>query len=141
MILVPDGDMGNTWNNPPRNLLPLPGDKRPETLVYRHLFSMQDSNPFWRSISTTYTRQVAIISEGGTSLEKGDDKDWVKQWYKKQSKYWGRSNKKVFKSWVQAHRPECLRFCKKFIKLLKGRYKGDIPKTVIDRTLAEFKDS
>ena len=102
---------------------------------------MNDSDPFWNSISTTYTRQVAITSKGGNSLGTGDDKDWVKSWYKKQSKYWGRGNQKVFKSWVQANKSDCLKFCKKFIKLLRVRYKGDIPNTVIARTLAEFKDS
>ena len=58
-----------------------------------------------------------------------------------QSPYWGRDNQKMFKSWIQANKSGCLEFCKKFIKLLKGRYKGEIPKAVIDRTLAEFKDS
>ncbi|HEX04759.1 MAG TPA: hypothetical protein ENH10_06330 [Bacteroidetes bacterium] len=140
-IFVPDGDMAKTWNNPPRNLLPLPGEKRPETLIYRHLYSMKDSDPFWRSINTTYTRQVAITSQGGTSLKKGDDKKWVKSWYKQQSEHWGRGNLKVFKSWIQNNKSDCFEFCKKFIRLLKGRYKGEIPKTVIDRTLAEFKDS
>ncbi|MBW1700346.1 MAG: AAA family ATPase [Deltaproteobacteria bacterium] len=141
VIFVPDGDMAKSWNNPPRNLLALPGEKRPETLIYQHLYSMQDSDPFWKKVGSTYTRQFAMTSQGGASLEKGDDKDWVKKWYKKQSQYWGRGNQKVFKSWVKAHKKECLEFCKKFLKLLKGRYKGEIPKHVIDRTLAELKDS
>jgi predicted ATPase len=141
VILVPDGDMANTWTSPPKNLLALPGGKRPETLAYRHLYSMNDSDPFWRSINTTYTRQFSITSKGGNSLQSGDNKDWVKQWYIAQSNYWGRGNQKVFKPWVQANKSDCLKFCKKFIKMLKGRYKGEIPKTVIARTLAEFKDS
>lgn len=141
VILVPDGDKAKTWTNPPKNLLALPGEKRPETLAYRHLFSMDSSDPFWRSISTTYTRQFAITSKGGNSLQKGDSKGWVKNWYTDQSQYWGRGNQKMFKSWAQANKTDCLDFCKKFIKLLRGRYKGDIPKTVIDRTLAVFKNS
>lgn len=138
MIFVPDGDMAKTWTNQPRNLLALPGGKRPETLVYQHLYNMKDADPFWGS---TYTRQFAITSKGGYSLRKGDSRDWVKKWYKKQSRHWGRGNQKVFKSWGYSHKSECLKFCKKFVKLLKGRYKGDIPQDVIDRVLAEFKDS
>lgn len=141
IIFVPDGDMAKRWTNPPKNLLALPGSKRPETLAYQHLFSMKDSDPFWRKVSTTYTRQVAITSKGGATLEKGDNKAWVKSWYKNQSQYWGRANHKVFKSWIQAHKAECLNFCKKFVKLLNGRYKGDIPKDVIGRMLAVFNDS
>lgn len=138
VILVPDGDMVNTWANPPKNLLALPGGHRPETIAYRHLFSMKDSDPFWKSINTTYTRQFAITSKGGKSLETGDDKKWVKNWYKEQSRYWGQGNLKLFKSWAQANKPECLKFCIKFIKLLKGRYKGDLPQEVISKTLAQF---
>jgi len=141
MIFVPDGDMAKTWPNPPKNLLALPGDKRPETLVYRHLFSMKDSDPFWKKIGSTYTRQFAVTSKGGTSLGKGENKAWVKKWYNEQGQYWGRGNQKVFKSWVQAHKTECTKFCKKFVKLLNGRYRGEVPKDVIDRMLAQFKKS
>ncbi len=87
VILVPDGDMANTWTSPPINLLALPGGKRPETLAYRHLYSMNDSDPFWRSINTSYTRQFSIISKGGDSLRSGYNKDWVRQWYIAQSNY------------------------------------------------------
>ena len=79
--------------------------------------------------------------QGGASLKKGDEKEWVKKWYKEQSQFWGRGNQKVFKSWVYTHKSECLEFCNKFIKLLKGRYRGEVTKDTIDRTLAEFKNS
>jgi len=141
MIFVPDGDMANAWTNPPKNLLALPGGKRPETLVYRHLFLVRDSNPFWKKCGNAYTRQFAITKQGGDSMEKGEDKEWVKKWYKEQSCYWGRGNHKIFKSWIDAHKTECLRFCEKFIKLLNGRYRGKIPKDVINKVLVEFKDS
>jgi len=141
-IFVTDGDMADTWESKPRNLLVLPGGARPETVIYRYLFQLGASDPFWDSIAPdSYTRQFAMTSQRGTSLEKGDDKDWVKDWYKMQSEYWGRGNQKVFKSWVKGHKKECLKFCEKFIKLLKGRYIGEIPKNVIDKLLAEFKDS
>jgi len=139
VIFIPDGDMAKTWTKVPKNLLALPGSKRPETLIYRHLFKMQESDSFWGKPSATYTRQFAIISKGGDSLTKGDSKGWVKNWYRGQSVYWGRGNAKVFKSWAQAHRDECLQFCKNFLKLLKGRYKGKIPKDVITRILAQFR--
>ena len=141
MIFVPDGDMAKTWTNPPKNLLALPGDKRPETLVYQHLYSMKDSDPFWKNCGTTYTKQFALTRQGGTSLEKGENKEWVKKWYKEQGQYWGKGNQRVFKSLVQAHKTECTKFCKKFVKLLNGRYRGEVPKDVIDRMLAQFKES
>ena len=141
MIFVPDGDIAKIWARPPKNLLALPGDKRPETLVYQHLYSMKDADPFWKKCGNTYTKQFALTRQGGDSLEKGENKKWVKTWYKEQSPYWGRSNQKVFKSWVRANKTECLKFCKKFVKLLNGRYRGEVPKDVIDRMLAQFKES
>jgi len=137
VIIIPDGDMINIWKNPPNNLLVLPGSYRPETLAYRHLFSMELSDPFWNG---TYTRQFAITSKGGTDIATGDDKKWVKNWYREQSKYWGRGNEKLFKSWVAAHKAGCLEFCEKFLKLLKARYKGEIPKTVTNKVLEPFRD-
>ncbi len=141
LILVPDGDMVSTWSKPPKNLIALPGGKRPETLIYRQLFSLKESDPFWRSITVTYSRQFAVTSKGGTSLGTGDDKDWVKTWYKGQKGHWGRGNCKVFKLWVEAHKAECLIFCKKFLSLLRARYRGEIPANVIDRALASFNGS
>ncbi len=141
VIFVPDGDMAEEWTNPQKNLLALPGDKRPETLIYRHLFKMQDSDPFWKQCGKSYSRQFAITRKKGKFLGTGDDKKWVKNWYNGQSEHWGLYNQKAFKSWVKAHKPECLEFSRKFIKLLKQKYKGQIPKIKIDRTLAEFKDS
>jgi hypothetical protein len=141
VIFLPDGDMAKVWTKPPKNMLSLPGDKRPETLVYQHLYEMKDADPFWNQCGTTYTRQFAITSQGGNSKEKGDGKKWVKDWYNNQSKHWGRGNKTVFKSWIQAHKDECRGFCEKFIKLLRARYKGNIPQDRIDRMLGQFQDS
>lgn len=141
IILVPDGDMVKTWKNQPKNLIALPGGERPETLAYRHLFSMDVSDPFWGKPKPTYTRQFAITSKGGKDITIGDNKKWVKDWYGEQSKYWGRGNEKLFKSWVASHKQECLDFCNKFLKLLKARYKGEIPANVIKRVLEPLQNN
>lgn len=139
LILVTDGDMASTWQNPPQSLIIMPGDARPETLVYRDLYRRKESDPLWKIIGKTYRRQFAIISQEGTTLEKGDNKDWVKSWYANQRQYWGRGNAKVFNAWVAANKSDCFAFTKNFIKLLRARYKGEIPKDVIDRALAPLK--
>jgi predicted ATPase len=139
VIFVVDGDMINEWRKPPRNLITLPGYARPETLIFRHLYNMTESNPFWKSVNTTYSRRVAITKYRPKSIEKGDEKQWVKTWYQKQSRYWGRENKKVFKSWVQDNKGECLDFCNKFIRLLKNKFNGDIPPETIERAVSPLK--
>jgi hypothetical protein len=140
VILITDGDMANTWSIAPKNLLILPGKARPETLAYRHLFSMPANDPFWGK-PITYTKQVAITAPGGTTFTTGDDKAWVKDWYKKQSTHWGKGNERLFKSWVESHKEECLDFCNRFLKLLKARYTGEIPKDIIKKVLGSFKNN
>ena len=71
-------------------------------------------------------------------MHKGNNKVWVKQWYKRQKPHWGQGANKAFKSWVVGHKPECLVFTKKFLKLLKDCYKGKIPNDVIARALVPF---
>ena len=100
---------------------------------------MRESDPFWQ-LPTGYRRQFAITREKGRTLEQGENKAWVKEWYRRQSKHWGRAQERMFKSWIQAHKPECLVFCKTFLKLLNGRYKTGIPKSVVDRIVAQFED-
>ena len=139
LILIPDGDMSDKWKKEHlNNLLPLPGGERPETLAYKHLYNMSDSDPFWKKCSSTYTRQVAITKVGGVSEKVGDDKEWVKKWYKGQCAHWGKGKHRVFKSWVHGHRRECLAFWEKFYKLLRERYSGEIPQHLLDGVAAVF---
>ena len=141
VIVVPDGDMAQTWATNPPNMAVLPGGARPETLLYRHLYSLPSDDEFWGKPTPAYTKQFAITSQGGRTVSKGDEKEWVKPWYRDQSKYWGKANARAFKSSVAANKAECLEFCNKFIKLLRARYRGEIPKKVIERTLAPLKDN
>jgi hypothetical protein len=140
IVLLADGDMSIRWKkHARRNLTCLPGNQRPETLIYRHLFHMTDSDPFWRKCAPTYTRQVAMTAPGCHSIQYGDDKERVKRWYQAQSMYWGRGQKLAFESWKQANKAECLAFCQMFVKLIRGKYRGEIPKRVIDRIHAQYK--
>lgn len=141
VIFVPDGDMSKTWPDPPKNTVFLPGEERPETLVFKHLFDLKEADPFWKKAGTTYTRQVAIVAPGGGStIKKGNEKRWVKKWYREQSPHWGRGNNKVFKSWIASHKPECLEFCTRFIELINRCHKGaGVPKQLEQKVLAQFK--
>ena len=135
LIFIPDSDMFKTWTYKPKNLLVLPGYHRPETLVYRHLFALKDADQFWNN---SYTRQVAITVKGGRDLATGDNKKWVKKWYSLHGSHWGRGKKKVFESWINIHKDDCLAFTNKFIKLLKQKYKGEISKDIIKRMRDQF---
>lgn len=139
VVMVLDGDMRSQFKSPPTNLVFLPGSHRPETMIYRHLYQMTDTDPFWKSCGPTYSRQEAILSKGGTSLSKGDEKKWVKNWFQNQSVYWGKQNKIAYSSWVQANKADCLLFAKEFAKRARQRYKGSIPRGITDKIYAKFR--
>jgi len=138
VVFVADGDMEKTWKRPPRSLVCLPGGERPETVIYKHLFNMRALDPFWKKCASTYSRQEAITKTGGNSIEKGNDKEWVKNWYRTQQKYWGRRCGHVFKSWAEAHKKECLEFCRKVVKVLNRVSSGGIPREVIEKLYKQY---
>ena len=137
-IIMPDGDVKKELSATADKLIFLPGDHRPETLIYRLLFALKESDEFWATINSTYNRDVALIRNGGRTLEKGDDKEWVKSWYKEQSKYWGRGSNLVFRRWIKQNKDEAKNFCKRFCQRLNVVCDGTIPKSKVQAILAKF---
>lgn len=73
--------------------------QRIETLVsyWDFLCGLKDADPFWESISTTYTRQC-IITKWKHDFYKYDNMScFLVAWYKEQSQFWGRSDHKFLK--------------------------------------------
>lgn len=136
-ILIADGDMANTWSDPPADLICLPGKYFPERVIFEHLRNSTASDPFWKKCGRTYSKQVAITSHGANV--KADDTKLVKKWYEKQKQHWGRTQSRAFSSWIESNKNECLEFANKFIKLLRKHYKGDIPKSDIEKALKHLK--
>src|SRR5690606_12034107 len=124
IIFISDGDIDTDKGS--KNYISLPGGFRPETLMYRHLFSLAGSDPFWHSCGPNYNRQVAITSQGGKLLSTGDDKKWVKKWYKSETRQWGDSDSKIIKSGITHNRELCVPFCTEVLALIKARYIGSI---------------
>jgi len=138
VVFITDGDMAKEWQRKPENLIALPGGKSPEMLIFQHLSSLRESDPFWESIGASYTKQFAITDEVGSSVDRIHDTAWVKSWYQRQRPYWGDRKNAALKSWIHANPEECLRFCKKFIKLLRGRYRGEVPESLIEKVYAQY---
>lgn len=143
VIFVADGDMKREWSQKskvPTNVIFLPGDSRPETLIYRELFSRSESDSFWKKPNTSYTKRAALTSKGGRTIEKGDDKNWVKNWFQEQKPFWGREGNRAFKAWVKSNPELCLEFCRSFIKLLRTKYKGGkIPPELVRKIYEQYK--
>lgn len=127
VIFIPDGDVKGEFKNHKnhKNILFLPGESRPETLLYNNLKDTDDSNKFWnkcKSVSNSYNRQVAVtkpekLPNQSTSQ---DEKKWYKKWYEEQSKYWGEMNNIVYGKWAGDNKGLCKDFCLQFFKILKS---------------------
>lgn len=140
VIFIPDGDVKKELKAH-KNILFLPGASRPETLIYNNLKATEDGKTFWKKCnSNSYNRQFAIIRKGAPpkSSTSKKAKNWYKNWYKKQSPFWGRMNNIVYKKWAIDNKGDCKDFCQKFFKILKRVSQEQIPKTLFAKILEKY---
>jgi len=139
IILIPDGDVREQFK-PSRNLAFLPGEERPETLLYKCLKNLSESDAFWTKCpSRGYTKQVAFKRfRKKIPTNQNEAKDYCKSWYNEQSKHWGPSKKIAFEKWADCNKELCKQFCKEFFKILK-RVHPSVPKTTIKKMEEKFK--
>ena len=147
VIFIPDGDVKKELelkgHKIHRNTIFLPGESRPETLIYNNLKGTEDGNTFWKKCkakSNSYNRQFAITKHG-TPPEPSTSKDakkWYKKWYKKQSPFWGRMDQSVYKKWESDNKDECQKFSQKFFKILKKVSQESIPKSLFTKILEKY---
>jgi len=147
VIFIPDGDIKNELNPNGRkshqNTVFLPGESRPETLIYRNLKDTDDNNPFWKKCkarSKNYSYQVAITKEGPPPKPstKEEAKKWYKKWYKEQKLHWGRMEKIVYNKWAIDNKDKCKEFCQEFFKILKRVSSEQIPKSLFNKILEKY---
>lgn len=137
VILIPDGDVkGHTKKS--KNLVFLPGNLRPETLLHECLKNLPEADLFWRECpGTGYTKQVAIVKAGKVPSSE-EAKAWYKKWYKEQSKFWGTSNRIAFSKWADTNKDLCKHFCQEFFKVLRRVSHEAIPKEKTESILEKY---
>ena len=141
VIFILDGDVEKelkTHKKKIPNMLFLPGASPPENLIYDNLKDTSEENEFWgkcEAENNTYNRQVAM------ELKKPpieDAKRWYKDWYKKQSLFWGQMDNIVYKKWANDNKLECEKFIKDFFKVLKKVSKEQIPESLYEKSLKKY---
>jgi predicted ATPase len=139
IILIPDGDVKKDIKNRSKNLVFLPGSSRPETLLYECLKTLLEADSFWSKCPADgYSKQVAIIKPGKVPTDSKEAKEWYKDWYRQQSKYWGRSNKLAFTKWAENNNGLCRIFCQEFFKILRSVSSEPIPRELTKRILQNY---
>lgn len=137
ILLIPDGDVKNTIKKS-KNLVFLPGDERPETLLYKCFKNLPESDAFWKNTSIIgYRKQVAFKDCRTLNSDPQKAKDECKKWYSEQSKYWGPANKKAFSKWANHNKELCKDFCNKFFKILM-RINTSIPPEIKQRIIKKY---
>lgn len=113
---VLDGDVkknkfGNGKSIPPRTIF-LPGDIRPESVMYSFLNSLSDNDSFWDD-ENNFVKQTCFAK-----YLNGKEKGVVKRWFEDENNksYFGNNYSKLFNHWKK-HNPNEVEL---FISALKG---------------------
>jgi len=147
VIFIPDGDIKKEIKTH-ENILFLPGDSRPETLLYDNLKETESDAPFWgecKSEFNAYGKQFSITKHeaqyGSPPIpnRSKNAKDWYKKWYQSQRGFWGRTENIAWKKWANDNKSECADFCKLFLKILKRLSPEPIPESLFSKILERYK--
>ncbi|MGR3179309.1 MAG: AAA family ATPase [Candidatus Anammoxibacter sp.] len=146
VIFIPDGDVKEELKGHKncKNIVFLPGESRPETLLYNNLKETDDNHKFWETCKSkfnTYNSQVAITKHGTppTPTTSPDAKQWYKKWYQEQSQFWGQMDSIAYKKWGSENKNKCKSFCDDFFKILKRVSSENIPKSLFTKILEKYK--
>jgi AAA15 family ATPase/GTPase len=101
-IVILDGDCKKQPKN--KNILLLPGGKRPENVFYDLLDSLSPEDNFWGSYGA-YNKEYFLANR-----PKSDNRDDMKQWFNSHKIYWGRGCNNVIKIWKGKNRKEINKF-------------------------------
>jgi predicted ATPase len=141
-IFIPDGDI--KWKiKGNENILFLPGENRPETLIYDNLKATKANHEFWtkcKSESKSYNKQSAITKHKPPPIPSTSEeaKKWYKKWYKEQIPFWRPMEKIAYEKWASDNKSECKEFCQEFLKILNSVLQGQIPKALRTKILEKY---
>ncbi len=116
-IVILDGDQKKSKN---KNVLLLPGGKRPENLFYDLLKSLSPENDFWESYKG-YSKEY-FLAHPPDNL---DDRTDMKKWFNLHKKHWGRGCNKVINIWKRNNQKQIDEFNKKIENLINSTSKED----------------
>lgn len=121
-LIVLDGDVQDktiqtvpeTIRNHFSNIVKLPGNVRPEEVIYKYLISLQEDHDFWTvsggGLTWTYFNENGPLS---SEYEQDKERDKYKEWFKKHRElfdvyhlmdYWIRDNSELVQEFLIAFR-------------------------------------
>lgn len=109
-LIILDGDVRNNKAQlkqlkGKKNVVLLPTNDSPERCIAKMLDEISDTDPLWKSINPSYTKQFAFQDIDLDEIE--DDRLKAKKWFKSQVEAIGEPwVTKVINRWIQGHRDE-----------------------------------
>jgi len=117
-IIVLDGDARTKFRGQHKpKLCFLPGQTRPENVVYDFILNLKDNDDFWDGGISGYKKQVFIQNMPANTT----DRKVMKNWFNNEKKNWGTGSRKLFTRWLSEtkNKNEALKFLKDFNKKLE----------------------
>ena len=117
MFFVLDGDCREKYKKsklPSRTII-LPGEYRPESILYDFLLNLSDEDDFWNE-DENFIKQTCFANY----QTKNNDKWVIKRWFKnpKFTKYFGRSYSKLFNRWKKDNKDSVKEFQDNFKNMI-----------------------
>lgn len=109
-IIVLDGDTRLPRH---KNFMILPGNQRPENLLFDYLKNLPEENEIWDAFGEGgYTKQFCF-----KNYNQLNDRDSAKNWFGSQRPYWGRNLSRVMKPWKRDNQNLVNMFIDNFIAI------------------------
>jgi predicted ATPase len=119
-IFMPDGDVENAKHGKLEKMIFLPGDSRPESVIYSFLRGLDGNDSFW---SEDYTKHMAFRN---LQIE-NPDKAETKKWFSSEKAHFGRCSIRVYNRWISENMEECSTFLNSLSKVIEQHIKGVVP--------------
>ena len=92
----------------------LPGEVCPEEMFYKFLYSLDETDPFWDMELGKYDKKKCVANYP-TLIDRGASSQQYKNWFKEQSRFWGRGNSKLYNYWKIVNNNEYNNFLADFV--------------------------
>lgn len=119
VIIILDGDVSDRQieavvsldRSKIKNVLKLPGSKRPEEVIYEYILSLSNEHVFWKEgINIGFT--IDYFLENGPEIYRGSEREKYKQWFKEHQSYFNSLN--LYDYWEHDNKGVVSEFKEKF---------------------------
>lgn len=117
-IIVLDGDARNSLPKSTKfKIAFLPGDERPENLLYNFLSTLPDNDTFWDKEAGGYTKRVFLANRPSNLASR----EIMKDWFNREKQYWWKGCRKLLNRWSENN----LKIVEKFNERIAGFIRND----------------